>query len=84
MGCCGNNTGRGEKLFSKTRQIATGFSRLARGVKSKYTRERIETCHKCEFNYWVGRNLFCSICACYIPAKARADENSCPKKKWPS
>jgi hypothetical protein len=28
------------------------------------------------------RTLWCSICKCYIPAKARVEEEHCPLGKW--
>jgi len=28
------------------------------------------------------RNLFCRICKCYIPAKARVEKETCPKGLW--
>lgn len=28
------------------------------------------------------RNIFCRICKCYIPAKARVFDCQCPKGKW--
>ena len=29
------------------------------------------------------QNLFCRICKCYVPAKARVKEETCPLNKWP-
>ena len=29
-----------------------------------------------------NRKLFCSICKCFIPAKARVADEKCPKDKW--
>ncbi|HIJ67727.1 MAG TPA: hypothetical protein HPP51_05525 [Planctomycetes bacterium] len=29
------------------------------------------------------RNLFCRICKCFIPAKARVQSEKCPLGKWP-
>lgn len=28
------------------------------------------------------RNIFCRICKCFIPAKARVEDEQCPLKKW--
>lgn len=77
MSCCGG-------IAKKVRQIATGYTNLIRGKKYEFTDDRVRVCQKCEFNYWLGRKLFCSICKCLIPAKARVEENTCPKKLWPS
>ena len=29
------------------------------------------------------RNLFCRLCKCFIPAKARVEKEKCPLDKWP-
>lgn len=29
-----------------------------------------------------GKNLYCRICKCYIPGKARIDDEKCPKGFW--
>jgi len=75
MGCCG-------KIVKITGHVIEGYGNFVRGKRFEFTNERIKTCQKCEFNYWVKRTLWCSICKCYIPAKARVEENTCPKKKW--
>ncbi|MCK5604732.1 hypothetical protein KAR91_22775, partial [Candidatus Pacearchaeota archaeon] len=64
-----------------------GYTRLATdtvGLTEKYefTDGRIRICQKCEKNYWVGRTLWCSICKCFIPAKARVKDEHCPEGKW--
>ena len=66
MGCCG-------KIIKQVKQITEGYTNLARGKRFEFTNERIKTCRECEFNYWIKRTLWCSICKCYIPAKARVD-----------
>ena len=66
MGCCG-------KTIKKIGQITEGYTNLARGKRFEFTNERIKTCQECEFNYWVRKKLFCSVCKCFIPAKARVD-----------
>jgi len=29
-----------------------------------------------------AKNLYCRICKCFIPAKARVEDEQCPKNKW--
>ncbi len=82
MGCCGKTKRRIRSGVKKTKQIAEGFANLARGKRFEFTNERISTCRKCEFNYWIKQSLWCSICKCFIPAKARVEENTCPKNYW--
>jgi hypothetical protein len=71
MGCCG-----------KAKQIVEGYSNLARGVKYEFTDSRVRTCQNCERNYWIAKTLWCSICKCFIPAKARVADAKCPEGKW--
>lgn len=75
MGCCGN-------IPKKARQIAIGYINLAKGKKYEFTDDRVRICQKCEFNYWIGRTLWCSICGCFIPPKARVKDAICDKGFW--
>jgi hypothetical protein len=29
-----------------------------------------------------GKRLFCSVCKCWIPAKAEVESEQCPEGKW--
>jgi hypothetical protein len=78
MTCCSKT----KEILTTTKHIAQGFSRLARGQKSAFTDDRIRVCQKCEDNYWIGRTLWCKICKCFVPAKARVQEEKCPLDKW--
>ena len=75
MSCCG-------KTIKKGVNIAKGFTALAMGTKYEFTDSRVRTCQKCDKNYWLARQLFCSICKCFIPAKARVKDEKCPLDKW--
>ena len=75
MGCCG-------KGIKKVKNIAKGYVALARNVKYEFTDDGVRKCQECEHNYWIGKTLWCSICKCYIPAKARVEEEKCPKDYW--
>ncbi len=33
-------------------------------------------------DYEKGKGLYCRDCKCFIPAKARVEENTCPKDRW--
>ena len=78
MGCCGKT----KRVIKIGRNIATGFTRLAAGVKYEFTDDRVRKCQQCEKNYWLGKTLWCSICKCFIPAKARVKDAKCPLGKW--
>ncbi len=75
MGCCG-------KTISKVKNIAIGYTRYATDVKYEFTDDRIRICQKCKKNYWIKRTLWCSICKCFIPAKASVENEKCPLNKW--
>ena len=75
MSCCG-------KAVKKVGNIIKGNAALVMGKKYVYTDGRVRICQKCEKNYWIGRTLWCSICKCFIPAKARVEDEKCPLDKW--
>ena len=75
----------------KGSHVVHGFTSL--GVEKtlgkeflKYARtdERINICRTCEFNDWSNDNkrLWCRVCGCFVPAKARVADEKCPKGKW--
>lgn len=78
MSCCG----RSKKIINKAGNIAKGFTALATGKKFEFTDKRIRTCRECDDNYWIKKTLWCSICHCFVPAKARVPSEHCPKGKW--
>ncbi len=78
MSCCGKVKSVGRKV----KNITIGYTALAIGIKYEFTDDRIRACQKCEKNYWIKRTLWCSICKCYIPAKARVEDEKCPLDKW--
>lgn len=75
MPCCG-------KTIEKVKNIAVGFTRYATGKKCAGTDDRIRVCQECEKNYWIKRTLWCSICKCFVPAKARVEKEKCPIGLW--
>jgi hypothetical protein len=80
MTCCGKTI---KSALETGSQIAEGYTNLAKGKKYEFTDSRIRACRECDKNYWIIRRLFCSICKCYIPAKARAKDAECPLDRWP-
>jgi len=79
MGCCGQKIKAPAK---KVKHIVQGYTALMAGVKYEFTDSRIRICQKCPQNYWLKKTLWCSICKCFIPAKARVKEEKCPIGKW--
>ncbi len=85
MGCCGKikklkNIVHG--LSSYTIEKTTGIP-LA---KCLHTDDRIRICQTCPDNDWRnnGKSLWCGICDCFIPGKARVEVEKCPGTvdKW--
>lgn len=81
MTCCGK----------RIKNIVQGFTSLAvekvtgkEVLKYERTDERIQICRECEFNYWKNNNrrLWCKLCGCFVPAKARVENEKCPKGFW--
>jgi hypothetical protein len=78
MGCC-------DKLMTMAKKpinIAKGVTAVAVGKRYEFTDTRIRICHKCDKVKWIGRQIFCSICKCWIPAKARVEDEKCPEGRW--
>ena len=82
MGCCN----KAKKLTAKARNIVKGYTALIVGKKYEFTDGRVRKCQQCakddDGGYRLGRTLWCSVCKCLIPAKARVEEEKCPKGKW--
>ena len=75
MTCCG-------KAKRKIKNIAKGYTALVTGKKYEFADGRIAICRECKKNYWIKKTLWCSICKCYIPAKANVENEKCPLGKW--
>lgn len=78
MGCCDKII----NIAKKPINIARGGMAAVFNMKYEFTDGRIRTCQKCDKANWMGRQLFCSICKCWIPAKARVEDEKCPLNKW--
>ena len=78
MSCCG----KAKSVIEKAGNIVTGYTNYVRGVKYEFTDSRIRICQKCAKNYWIKKTLWCSICMCFIPGKARVEGEECPLGKW--
>ena len=61
-----------------------GYKNLAFNVKYEFTDERIRICHNCKESFFTNKKLFCRKCGCFLPAKARVPEETCPLGRWPS
>lgn len=79
MACCGKQINDATK---KVGNIIKGYHRYALNKTYEFADDRIRVCQRCEKNYWIGRTLWCSICKCFVPAKARVEDEQCPIKRW--
>ncbi len=82
MSCCGGAKRNVKNVIRTGKNIVVGYTNYIRKKKYEFTDGRIRVCQKCEKNYWIGKSLWCSMCKCFIPAKARVKENTCPLEKW--
>jgi hypothetical protein len=78
MTCCG----KAKKIANKGKNIIKGFTALAMGKKYEFTAGRLSVCRVCPDNYWIAKTLWCKICKCNLEAKARVEDEKCPKDKW--
>ena len=71
--------------------IAQGFTSLGvekltgkEVMKYERTDERIAICRSCEFADWRNnkKRLWCGQCGCFVPWKARVENEKCPKGFW--
>lgn len=63
----------------KIRNILLGWWYMITNHNDRMARERLKVCVKCPYR----KGLFCSECGCVLNAKARIDQEDCPKKLWP-
>lgn len=85
--------------MSRVHNILKGFGSLVAGDPlSEEQKKRVEICNTCPFKTFrkattiIDKDLetkevsgyTCDKCSCYLPAKVRVNEESCPVKKWTS
>lgn len=84
MGCCG--WGKVGKMGQMAQNFTLSLSNaITHAMKTKKIlapqetiRNRVTICKSCEFL----KNHRCTICGCFIVAKAGLDSEKCPKEKW--
>ena len=55
---------------------------VVRKRKCPATDERLAICAACEHLKAIRKTTWCGICKCYIPAKARVEDEKCPLGRW--
>lgn len=63
---------------SAPKKLIKGVGAILFGINKTLAKPRLEICSNCPFNT-LG---FCEQCGCYIRAKVRLKEESCPIEKW--
>lgn len=84
MSCCDKTKSVVVNAATKAKHVVQGNVRALFGVKYEFTDDRVRACQTCDYRYWLGRSLWCSICKCRIPAKARVEAEDCPRGLWPA
>lgn len=69
------------KNFERFQEIVNGWKNyiFPSANMEKLAKARIAHCVDCEK---FRANSTCSICNCFMPAKARNEGSKCPLKKW--
>ncbi len=69
--------------MSKFSEILNGWKNLLLGNPEvrKMANDRMAVCEKCS-HASEKIYLHCSLCGCYIPAKARSESSHCPIELW--
>lgn len=65
--------------MSQAGDIVKGFVNLALGNEKELSKKRMAICKQCPF---FKLNKTCQKCGCYMPAKTKVVQASCPIKKW--
>jgi len=87
MSCCG----KPKQIAKQGLHIVQAYMGLAiektfnkEVMKYKHTAARLQICRECKFVWWRNkqRSLWCKLCGCFMPAKARIEAIECPKGKW--
>ena len=66
------------RLIKKCGNIIRGYWFLLWGMNDELSRTRVAKCMKCD----LLKRWFCKNCGCFIPAKTRVKDESCPLGKW--
>ncbi len=88
MTCCGKKF---KKAANTGLHIAVAYTGLVvekitgkERPKYKHTDARLAICRDCEFAWWRKnkKSLWCKLCLCFMPEKARIEKMKCPKGFW--
>jgi hypothetical protein len=62
--------------------IAAGMVKAATGDNQALYERRVAICRKCDRIYVNSIGEECSVCHCFLNAKLRLKNRSCPLDKW--
>ena len=65
--------------MKKLNNIFIGFKNLLTGKETPQEKKRLSICKKCPH---LKNNKICGKCGCFVAAKAKAPQSSCPIRKW--
>jgi hypothetical protein len=66
--------------YTTLENILTGYANLVVGNKKELKNKRLTICKTCPYlNIHLNS---CSVCGCFLPAKASDPASTCPKNKW--
>lgn len=69
-------------MIKKLKHIIRGWYYALRGENWELSQQRMEQCRKCKDIVYLTKTVTeCSICGCFLDAKTRVKEESCPQGK---
>lgn len=77
-----NTNTNNKPTYTTISNIVEGYSNLIKGSKKELKNKRLSICKECP--YLNIHTTSCSVCGCYLPAKASVPDEACPKGKWDS
>lgn len=69
-----------KSTYTTISNIVEGYANLIKGSKKELKNKRLIICKGCP--YLNIHTTSCSVCGCYLPAKASVPDEECPKGKW--
>lgn len=64
-------------IFNVAKDLVTGKLEF---VEAKVADERMDICNQCEVQNTMTK--MCTACGCFLPAKVRLKESTCPMELW--
>lgn len=64
-------------------KILSAFWKLLTGQNKRMAKKRLAICSTCDLRTGSKKSLACSVCGCWLIAKTRDEEETCPHPLGP-